>query len=171
MRQVVLVTLRARSQAHPVRRSLRLRQDKHRSQAFADGAHEVHVEPSLAAAHQFGPFDLILESVGGVALANALTMLSRQGVCVSYGNSSRDVAPIDVSKLYLTGSPRLEAMFLVSEMQHEAPSIGLSRLVHAVEVGLIRPRIEVEAPWEEVDSIARQLFNRQIAGKAVLNIS
>ncbi|QUN32552.1 zinc-binding dehydrogenase (plasmid) [Cupriavidus sp. KK10] len=148
-----------------------IRQDKHCSQAFADGAHEVIVDSSLAAAHRLGPFDLILESVGGGALANALTMLSRQGICVSYGNSSRDVAPVDVSKLYLTGSPRLEAMFLASEMQYEAPSTGLSRLVRAVEVGQIKPRIEVEAPWEEVDSIARQLFNRQIAGKAVLNIS
>jgi NADPH:quinone reductase len=145
-----------------------IRREELRQQTLDDGAHEVIVDAGLSAASSYGPFDLILESVGGAALVTALTMLERDGVCVAYGNSSREPAPIDVSKFYLTGRPRLEGLFLVSELRHEAPAIGLSRLLRLIEDGHLIPRIEVEAPWSDVDQIARMLFERKIAGKAVL---
>lgn len=55
-----------------------IRHEKYYSQIIADGAHDVIVDPSLVAAAELGPFDLILESVSGKALATALTMLSRR---------------------------------------------------------------------------------------------
>jgi len=147
-----------------------VRRDELREQVLDDGAHEVIVDADLSSAASAGPFDLILESVGGVALATALTMLERDGVCVTYGNSAQQAAPIDVSKFYLTGRPRLEGLFLVSELRYEPPALGLSRLLRSIEAGHVVPRIEIQAPWDEVDKIAKSLFGRRVSGKAVLNI-
>lgn len=49
-----------------------VRKETRRLQAQSDGANAVIVSDDLAEASAFGPFDLILESVGGAALANAL---------------------------------------------------------------------------------------------------
>jgi NADPH:quinone reductase len=147
-----------------------IRREDLRTQLLADGATDVVVDSNLAVARAYGPFDLILESVGGSTLATALTMLAKDGICVTYGNSSRELAPVDVSQFYLTGSARLEGLFLVSILRHEAATIGLTRLLRLVENGQITPRIQREASWEDVDAIAKQLFNREITGKAVLNI-
>ena len=48
------------------------------------GAHEVVVDESGAAAGEQGPYHLILESVGGEVLGNALSMLAPGGTCVSF---------------------------------------------------------------------------------------
>ena len=36
--------------------------------------------------------------------------------------------------------------------------------------GRLRPHIEIEAPWTEIDIIARRLLAREFAGKAVLHL-
>ena len=41
------------------------------------------------AACEFGPYRLIAESVGGQVLANCLSLIDRDGICVSFGNSSQ----------------------------------------------------------------------------------
>jgi NADPH2:quinone reductase len=139
-------------------------------EAEADGAHAVVDDATLAAARAHGPFDVILESVGGVALANALTMLTRTGVCVSFGNSSRSEAPLDAGRFYLTGRPRLEGLYVLSELRHVPPSEGLARLARLVADGRLKPRITLEAPWNEIDRVARALVDRKVAGKAVLTV-
>jgi NADPH2:quinone reductase len=138
--------------------------------AEADGAHAVVDDATLAAAARHGPFDVILESVGGAALANALTMLTRTGVCVTFGNSSRTEAPVDAGRFYLTGRPRLEGLYVLSELRHVPPSEGLGRLARLVADGRLKPRITLEAPWTDIERVARALVDRKVAGKAVLTI-
>lgn len=138
--------------------------------AEADGAHTVVDDATLAAAARHGPFDVILESVGGAALANALTMLTRTGVCVTFGNSSRTEAPVDAGRFYLTGRPRLEGLYVLSELRHVPPSEGLGRLARLVADGRLKPRITLEAPWTDIERVARALVDRKVAGKAVLTI-
>ncbi|MFM9861839.1 zinc-binding dehydrogenase [Pseudoxanthobacter sp. M-2] len=140
------------------------------AEAEADGAHTVVDDASLAAAAAHGPFDVILESVGGAALSNALTMLTRAGVCVTFGNSSRTPAPVDAGRFYLTGRPRLEGLYVLSELRHVPPSEGLGRLARLVADGRLKPRITLEAPWTDIERVARALVDRKVAGKAVLTI-
>ena len=141
------------------------------AEAEEDGAHTVVDDASLAAAAAHGPFDVILESVGGAALANALTMLTRTGVCVTFGNSSRTPAPVDAGRFYLTGRPRLEGLYVLSELRHVPPSEGLGRLARLVADGRLKPRITLKAPWTNIERVARALVDRQVAGKAVLRVS
>lgn len=140
------------------------------AEAEADGAHTVVDDASLAAAAAHGLFDVILESVGGAALSNALTMLTRTGVCVTFGNSSRTPAPVDAGRFYLTGRPRLEGLYVLSELRHVPPSEGLGRLARLVADGRLKPRVTLEAPWTDIERVARALVDRKVAGKAVLTV-
>lgn len=141
-----------------------------RATALENGAHHVIVDSSLASAQEFGPFDLVLESVGGDALANALTLLTRDGVCVVYGNSSAQPAPIDISAFYVKGRARIEGLFLVSELREKPASRGLTRLIQLVASGLVKPRIAAEERWKDVDEVAKRFYLRGIQGKVVLTI-
>jgi NADPH:quinone reductase-like Zn-dependent oxidoreductase len=53
-----------------------------------------------------GPFDLILESVGGSSLAKAIELVGRQGVVVTIGNSSEQDTTFNARTLYAKGAQR-----------------------------------------------------------------
>ena len=48
----------------------------------AMGAHEVVVGEDVALARSFGPYDLVIDTLGGTSLRTALTLLETDGVCV-----------------------------------------------------------------------------------------
>ena len=135
------------------------------------GAHEVVVEEGGAAAGDLGPYHLILESVGGEVLGNALSMLAPEGTCVSFGTSAPEEVTFDARNLYLAGGARLYGFILFYEVLAQPASEGLGRLVRLVDEGRLKPHIEVEAPWTEVGEVARRLIDRGYTGKAVLRIS
>jgi NADPH2:quinone reductase len=65
-----------------------VRREEHAGFVEEAGAHEVVVDESGAAAREQGPYHLVLESVGGEVLGNALSMLAPGGTCVSFGTSA-----------------------------------------------------------------------------------
>jgi len=46
----------------------------------------------------------------------------------------------------------------------------LARLVEMVAGGRLHPQIELEAPFDQIAEVANKLYNRGIAGKAVLHL-
>ncbi|MDQ5811878.1 MAG: zinc-binding dehydrogenase, partial [Actinomycetota bacterium] len=60
------------------------------------GAHEVVTSDDASAAREHGPYDLVLESVGGEVLAGTLAMLATGGTCVSFGVSAGAESAFDV---------------------------------------------------------------------------
>jgi NADPH:quinone reductase len=139
--------------------------------ARADGAHDVIVTEDLAEAKSAGPYDLILESAGGSALGHALSQIAGDGVCVSYGNSSRGSSTFDVFDFFIPhGGTRLVGFYLLPVLRRQHASVGLGRLLTAVVAGHLKPRIEVEASWTEIASIVTRFINREITGKAVLHV-
>ena len=134
------------------------------------GAHEVVTGNDTSAAREHGPYDLVLESVGGEVLASTLAMLATGGTCVSFGVSARVESTFDVRSFYLTGGATLYGFILFHEVLARPASEGLTRLVRLVADGTLQPRIEVEAPWEEVGDVAARLVDRDYAGKAVLHV-
>jgi NADPH:quinone reductase len=83
-----------------------VRRPEHEGLAREAGAHEIAVDESGAAAEEHGPYDLILESVGGKVLGNVLPMLAPKGTCVSFGVSGGPEVTFDARELYLTGGRR-----------------------------------------------------------------
>lgn len=147
-----------------------VRREEHVGLVKEAGAHEVVVDAGGAAARERGPYHLILESVGGEVLGNALSMLATGGTCVSFGVSAAAEATFDARTFYLTGGTRLYGFILFHEVLARPAAGGLDRLARMVADGTLKPRIEVEAPWTEVGEVATRLIERGYTGKAVLSV-
>jgi NADPH:quinone reductase len=148
-----------------------VRRDQHRAQVADWCGGRVVVGPELAAAKPFGPFWLILDSVGGVALGAALGMLQPNGTCVTFGVSETSTATIESREFFATGGTRLYGLTLFHElMSVERASVGLALLAELIAAGKLRPEIAVEAHWQEIGAVARRLLERDFIGKAVLHI-
>lgn len=135
------------------------------------GAHEVIVGEDLSAAAPLGPYQVVLESVGGSSLSSALTMLAPDGVCVLYGVSAGAEVTFDARRFFMIGGTNLYGLILFHEIKRQPASEGLAQLLNLVAEGRLHPPIEVEAPWTEVADVANRLYNRKIGGKAVLTVS
>ncbi len=135
------------------------------------GAHEVAIGEDAASAAQFGPYHTILESVGGTVVAQALTMLAPDGMCVSVGVSASPQATVDVRALMRGGGVSWYGFYLGYEFRRESASSGLARLVKMVAEGRLKAPIDLEAPWEQIAQVAQKLYrDRAIVGKAVLTL-
>jgi len=125
----------------------------------------------LKAAAPHGPFHLILDSVGGAALAAALTMLAPGGTCVTFGVSESPTSTIASAEFFRVGGVKLYGLILFHELRRVEPAAdGLALLAELVAAGVLRPHIAVEASWTEIGRVARQLLDRTFAGKAVLHL-
>ncbi len=133
------------------------------------GADEVVIGDDISAARAYGPFHLIIESVGGKTLANALELLAPLGTCVTMGTSSSPEALINVRNLVPATS--LYKLFLLEELSRRAGSDDLALLAQMIAAQQLKPPIEVEAPWQEIGAIAQRLLQRQFTGKAVLHLN
>ncbi|HXD90358.1 MAG TPA: zinc-binding dehydrogenase [Candidatus Binataceae bacterium] len=147
-----------------VRRSER---EKH---ARVAGAYEVVIGEEPSAASKFGPYDLIIESVGGKSLAAALTMIAPGGMCVLLGVSSASETTFDAASFMRTGGASLYGFILFHEFLHRPAAEGLARLVTMVAAGRLHPQIEQEAPFDRIAEVANKLYQRGTAGKAVLHL-
>lgn len=135
------------------------------------GAHEVVIGDDLSPAKAFGPYDLILESVGGASLGTALNLLAPQGTCVLFGMSAGGDATFNPGGFFRTGGASLYGFIIFDEVKRKPASQGLARLARLVADGRLHPRISVEAPWTQVAEVARQLMDRGYPGKAVLYVA
>ncbi len=137
--------------------------------AQESGADEVIAGGDLAAAARFGPYHLILESVGGKSLTAALAMLRPGGMCVLFGTSENPEVSFDARQFYSSGGI-LYGFILFDEVKREPPALGLPRLIELMAAGRLRSPIEVRASWTEIGAIAERYWKREIAGKAVLTL-
>ena len=134
------------------------------------GANNVATGPNLGVAANFGPFDLIVESVGADSLAAALEMLAPGATCVLLGASAGARTDFDASK-FRTGGTSLYGLVLGYELRREPPSVGLAALARFVADGVLVPEIERETSWTEIAKVAGDLIDRRFTGKAVLHVS
>lgn len=141
------------------------------------GAQEVAVGQEQAA--KSGPYDLILEGIGGSLLGEVLAWLSPRGVCVQFGDAGGDELTTFDAKNFRLGSgsgfggTSLYGFFLIEELIRPEPADAraiLADLASRLAAGTLDPAISMTRPWREVDEVARALLSRRIKGKAVLRI-
>jgi NADPH:quinone reductase len=138
------------------------------------GADHVVVGESVAAAAPSGPYHLIVEQLGGRALAEAMTQLAPGGTCVSVGVVIGPVGyevPVDMARMRRAPGACLRILNLHQELEHQPASLGLQRLVRLVGSGKLTPHLGIEADWRKIGSVAQALLDRRFPGKAVLHIS
>lgn len=148
-----------------------VRREEHEELVREAGAHEVAIGEDASAAQEFGPFHIIIESVGGKVLGDAMGMLATNGICVSFGVSGGTEATFDIGDFYWKGAARLYGFILFYEVLSRPASDGLARLLGLVEERRLKPLINVEASWEEVGEVAQRLLDRGYTGKAVLKVA
>lgn len=142
-------------------------QEKHAQSVRDAGADNVVADGTGEAARAFGPYNHILESVGGAVLASAISMLAPSGHCVVYGVSMGGPMTLD-STLFLRTRGHVSGLAVFTEQYRETAAVGLGRLAQLVSAGVLKPLIAVQAPWSEIGSVAQQLLDRSYPGKAVL---
>ena len=147
-----------------------VRREEHEELVREAGAHQVAVGESAEDAGRFGPYHLILESVGGKVLGDAMGMLAPGGICVTFGSSGEPETSFDARSFYLSGGVSLYGFILFHEVLAHPASDGLARLSRLIDEGRLVPHVSVEAPWKEVGEVAKKLLDRGYTGKAVLSV-
>jgi len=153
--------------AHVVGVVRRAEREKYAREA---GAHEVVVGDDISPARQFGPYHMIIESVGGAALGTALNMLAPDSVCVTCGVSASPEVTFNAQNFFRVGGAVLYGFILFHEVKTRPASDGLARLARLVAEGAVRPPVELEAPWTDIAKVAANFYNRGVPGKAVLHL-
>jgi NADPH:quinone reductase-like Zn-dependent oxidoreductase len=145
-----------------------------RQEAFAAAVHEAGAHavvagpPEGVAAH--GPYDLILESVGGRTFEAVIAALAPQGTLVTLGASESETATFNLRRFFWTGGTKIVGFRIFHEFGHTPAGPGLRRLAELIVEDRLHPRIDVEAPWTEIADVAERLMDRRFPGKAVLHL-
>lgn len=118
-----------------------------------------------------GPFDLILESVGGSSLATAIDRVARGGTIVTIGNSSEEETTFNARTLYAKGGARIYGLLIFEEAKSgRVGARDLERLLAMIEQGRLHAPIEVQRSWTELPAVLDALEQRSFSGKAVLRL-
>ena len=130
------------------------------------GAAEVITDVADAS----GPFDVIMESVGGASLPNALRHLAPDGLLLWFGQASRTPVTLDFFDFFRGPVEGRIQHFDYTRGDH---SIGddLATLVRLVAADQLHPEIGTVQPWNNTAAVLRSLRNREIRGNAVLTIN
>ncbi|MGN8026854.1 quinone oxidoreductase family protein [Microbacterium sp. 22242] len=120
-----------------------------------------------------GPFDLILDSVGGSVLAAAVDALAAGGILLSYGAAAGEPDPQPPAYGPLRGGNRSIGGFSILNLARTAPD-RVGRLIGAVvqdlAAGLVIPPPEVVA-WDELQDAHVRQSAGAATGKTVVRVA
>jgi len=129
---------------------------------------EVRIVADIAAAE--GPFDLILESVGGDSLTQALRLVGRDGTVAVFGNSANAEGRVSFGGFAGHAHATLYAFYVYES--GEPPTFGedLGLLAREIGSGKLTPQVGLEMSWRDPRAALEGLRERRFEGKAVLTI-
>ncbi len=118
-----------------------------------------------------GPFDLVVDGVGGSVLTEALRRLARGGVLTAYGLASgqrSDIAFTDFRGA--VPGARLQGFFVYATGE-ETFGEDLATLAGLVADGRLSPQLGAVRDWSETIEAVAALRARRVTGKVVLTRS
>jgi NADPH:quinone reductase-like Zn-dependent oxidoreductase len=132
------------------------------------GSGEVRAVAEIGAAE--GPFDLILESVGGESLTQALRLVGRDGTVAVFGNSANQEARVSFAGFAGHAHARLYAFYVYES--GEPPTFGedLGLLAREIAADKLAPQVGLEISWRDPLAALEALRERRFEGKAVLTM-
>jgi NADPH:quinone reductase len=116
-----------------------------------------------------GPFDLVLESVGGDVFRQALARLAPGGTLIWFGQASRK--PVTLSFFDLLYHQPSATIRHFSYADPPPYGSDLATLVRLVANGRLHPEIGRVADWADTASTLADLRDRRIRGNAVLTVN
>lgn len=112
-------------------------------------------------------YDVILESVGGPALATSFGLAATGGTIVCFGNSSQQQTKFDIGDLY-PKQATVRGFYLLYDIVRHPPSADLSHLMDLHASGQLVIDVAAVAHWSRAREVLDDLAARRLAGKAVL---
>jgi len=114
-----------------------------------------------------GPFDLVLESVGGTSLPIALSKLVAGGQLIWFGEVSRRPVELDFFTLFDGPENATIRHFHYTDGRDDE---DLATLVRLVATGRLHPELGRIEDWSQTNAVLDALRNRRIRGNAVLTL-
>jgi NADPH:quinone reductase-like Zn-dependent oxidoreductase len=116
-----------------------------------------------------GPFELVMEGVGGPSLERSVRALAPGGIVVLYGGASG--APAAITLGHFSGRPGARVQgFFVFETGEETFGSDVAYLARLIGQGRLRAEIGLEVSWRELGRATAALRDRQVNGKVVLTV-
>jgi NADPH:quinone reductase-like Zn-dependent oxidoreductase len=138
-------------------------------QLRAAGAHAVAIgEP--AALRDHAPFDVVIESLGGAALATALTALAPDGIVVHFGQTLSGETTFANNAFYAVGGARLYGFILFHEAETHPIGADLRFLAELVARGELATNIETTIAFDDFVSAFERKTTAGRAGKIVVTL-
>jgi NADPH:quinone reductase len=130
------------------------------------GAHEVVANVEDAP----GLYDVILESVGGSFLTQAVLKVAPEGAIIVFGFSSREPSAISFANFGGRTRARIESFYVYQS--GEPPTFGddLGFMAGLIAIGQLTPQIGYRGSWRDLEQGLATLRNRQAFGKVVLEV-
>jgi NADPH:quinone reductase-like Zn-dependent oxidoreductase len=118
-----------------------------------------------------GPYDHVLEGVGGEVLTHCLDVVAPHGTVVSYASTLMDPAALGPRWFGAHLGATLRSMLIHDELRYTESAVSdLGKLCALIAAGLLVPHVDVEADWTRGGELARDLLARKVTGKVVLTI-
>jgi len=129
----------------------------------------AHVTVGAALASDIGPFDLILDSVGGQTLSDGIGALAYRGTLVSVGVAGRAGSEVEARSLWMRNTT-LRGVFLGGALLSEYARVHamIAELFEQVADG--RLRVEIDRMFALADASAAHAYieSRQAFGRVLL---
>jgi NADPH2:quinone reductase len=132
---------------------------------LALGAAEVVADVQAAD----GPFEVVLESVGGASLTAALARTAPHGAVIWFGQASREPATIDFFTV-MPNAPYVSIQPWTYWRTGASDADDLATLVRLVAAGHLHPELGLVADWRETPDALIALRERRVRGNAVLTV-
>jgi len=115
-----------------------------------------------------GPFDVVLDSIGGATLATAITKAAPRGLILWFGQAGGEGTVFD---MYTSQIPSLARIVPFSFFNSGGSyADDLATLVRLVGLGLLHPEVSVVADWSKTNEWLGELRDRRLRGNAVMTI-
>lgn len=116
-----------------------------------------------------GPYDLVMEGVGGPSLERSVAALAPDGLAVLYGASTEEPARIGLFD-FAGGLGGAVRSFGVYATDIETFGQDLSYLAALIGEGRLLAPVGLEKNWRELGPAIQALRDRRVRGKAVLTV-
>jgi NADPH:quinone reductase len=116
-----------------------------------------------------GPFELVLESVGGLSLEKAVTRLAPRGMLLWFGQANRRPASLDFFEVMST-APYAQIVPFSYWRSGASDADDLATLARLVDGGHLHPEIGLEVDWQQTPDALVALSERRVRGNAVLTL-
>jgi NADPH2:quinone reductase len=129
------------------------------------------VAGSTAAASGHGPYDLILDSLGGDSLGASLGMVAADGTVVSFGQTAGATTTFAADAFYAVGGATLYGFIIFHEARKEPIAQDLEQLAALVAAGELATDIGATLPFDEFIAAVSARTDRKLTGKVVVTLA